>query len=116
MLLLGLAACGSLTETDDGVAFLDLIQPPTTTLEVGTTLQLQALALNARGEPVEAEVFWSSPDPFITVDESTGLVTAVSVGTGGRVQARTGTGARALYSAFLLLTVTDPPLTPAVDR
>lgn len=114
--LLGLAACGSLTETEDGVAFLDVVRPAVTTVEVGATLQLQALALNARGEPVEAEVFWSTPDDFLSVEETSGLVTGLAVGTGGRVQARTGTGSRALYSDFLLITVTDPPPQTAPAR
>lgn len=116
ILLLVAAACGSLTATEDGVAFLDVVRPASTTLTVGATLQLQAQTLDARGQPVEAEVRWSSADPFLSVVDSTGLVTALAVGTGGRIQARTGTGTRTLYSTILTLTVTAPPASPSALR
>lgn len=108
-LLLLVAGCGSLTETEDGVAFLDVVRPVTTTLAPGATLQLTAVALDARGEPVDAEILWSSADAFLAVEEATGLVTALEPGVGGRIQARTGTGSRTLYSDLLLLTVAAPP-------
>ncbi len=114
--LVGLLACGSLTETGDGVAFLEVAPPATSTLLVGATLQLEASALNARGEPVQAEILWSSADPFLSVEEATGLVSAVAAGTGGRIQARTGTGTRTLYSEFIRLTVTEPPAMVATPR
>jgi hypothetical protein len=114
--LLGVAACGGLTPTEDGVTFLDVLPPALTTLEVGATLQLEAQALDARGEPVPATILWSSADAFVTVDETTGLVTAVAEGTGGRIQARTGTGSRTLYSELVLLTVTEPPSEPEPGR
>lgn len=114
--LLLLAACGGLTPTEDGATFLDVVRPTSTNLTTGTTLQLTATALNARGEPVEALIFWSASDPFLTVDEASGLLTAVSPGTGGRVQARTGTGAATLYSEILVFTVADPPPAPAGSR
>lgn len=107
-----LAACGGLTETADGVAFLDVVRPPSTTLEVGETLQLSALALDARGEPVDAAIRWTSGDPFLTVDETTGLVTGLAEGSEGRIQASTGTGSLTIYSDPLLLTVVAPPPPP----
>jgi len=114
--LLLIAACGSLTETEDGATFLDLVRPPITTLQTGDTLRLRATALNARGEPVEAVILWASADPFVAVDEATGLVTAVAPGTGGRVQARTGSGSRTLYSELILLTVVAPPPASPAER
>lgn len=114
--LLVATACGSLTETEDGVAFLDVIRPVSTSLQVGATLQLEARALDARGQPVTAAIRWSSADDFLLVDESTGLVTAVAEGTGGRIQARTGTGSRALFSNFLTLTVVPPPAPASPPR
>lgn len=106
--LLLLAACGGLTPTEDGATFLDVVRPVSTTLVTGATLQLTATARDARGEPVEAVILWSAADDFLTVDEFSGLVTAVAAGTGGRVQARTGTGTATLYSDILTFTVTDP--------
>lgn len=110
-LLLALG-CGSLTETEDGAAFLDVVRPPVTTLEVGATLQLVATARNARGEPVEAAITWRSADGFLAVDETTGLVTALAPGTGGRIQASTGTAPRRLVSDLILLTVVEPTIGP----
>ena len=107
--LLLLAACGGLTETEDGAVFLDVVRPSSATLQTGATLQLQAAARDARGEVVEAIILWSAADPFLTVDETSGLVTALAIGTGGRVQAHTGTGSRALHSEIVLLTVVAPP-------
>lgn len=104
--------CGSLTETEDGVTFLEVLPPAKSTLEVGETLQLQARTLDARGEPVEAEVRWLSADDFLEVEELTGLVTALEVGTGGRVQASTGGGTRMLFSEPVSLTVVAPPPPP----
>lgn len=107
-----LASCGGLTETEDGVAFLDVIRPPSTTMQIGETLQLTARALDARGEPVEAPIRWISGNAFLAVDEVTGLVTGLAAGTGGRIQASTGTGSRAIVSDPLLLTVVEPPPPP----
>lgn len=111
-LILLSAACGGLTETDDGVAFLDVQRPASTTLEVGETLQLVALALDARGEPVDAPIQWVSPDDFLAVDAETGLVTALAAGTNGRVQASTGAPPRQLFSDPVVLTVVEPPPPP----
>jgi hypothetical protein len=114
--LVGLLACGGLTETEEGVAFLEVVPPTSPTLQVGATLQLEARALNARGEPVQAVILWSAADPFLSVEEATGLVSALTAGTGGRIQARTGTGTRTLYSDFIVLTVTEPPAMVATPR
>lgn len=114
--LVGLLACGSLTETEDGVAFLEVVPPTAPTLLVGATLQLEARALDARGEPVQAVILWSAADPFLSVEEATGLVSGLAAGNGGRIQARTGTGTRTLYSDFILLTVTEPPAMAATPR
>lgn len=108
-----LAGCGGLTATEEGATFLDVVRPATTTLDTGATLQLVAIARDARGEPLEAVILWSSAASFLTVDESTGLLTAVAPGTGGRVQAHTGSGTSALHSDILLFTVVDPTPPPA---
>jgi len=111
--LILLTACGGLTATEDGATFLDVVRPTTTTLDTGATLQLVATARDARGEPLDAVISWSSADSFLAVDESTGLLTAVAAGTGGRVQAHTGSGATALHSDILVFTVVDPTPPPA---
>ncbi len=107
-----LVGCGGLTETGDGVTFLDVLRPASTTLEVGATVQLTAVARDARGEPVDAIIRWVSGDDFVAVDAVTGVVTALAEGTGGRIQASTGTGDRTIYSDPLLLTVVAPPPPP----
>lgn len=111
LMLLALG-CGSLTETEDGVTFLEVLPPGRSSLEVGETLQLQARTLDARGEPVTAPVRWLSADDFLEVGEFTGLVTALAVGTGGRIQASTGSGTRILFSDPLVLNVVAPPPPP----
>lgn len=112
-----LAGCGGLTETADGVTFLDVVRPATTTLEVGATVQLTAVARDARGEPVDAPIRWISGNDFLAVDALTGVVTGLAEGTLGRIQASTGTGSQALYSDPLLLTVVAPaPPPPAAPR
>lgn len=104
--------CGSLTETEDGVTFLEVLPPARTTLAVGETLQLQARTLDARGEPVTAPVRWLSADAFLEVGELTGLVTARATGTGGRIQASTGSSPRVIVSDPLVLAVVAPAPSP----
>jgi uncharacterized protein YjdB len=55
------------------------VTPQTSLLFVGETVQLQATAFNAAGEPIEdVEFFWSVPfdTTIASVDSATGLVTA----------------------------------------
>ena len=53
-----------------------------TTLNVSQTNQWSATHYNARGTPISGVTFtWSSSDPSVATVSSTGLVTAVSVGT-----------------------------------
>jgi hypothetical protein len=91
VLLGALAGCSSLPVTGDGVVGLVVRTPTTLTLIEGQTVQLDAVALDRDGHPVPgAEIVWATPDSTITVDPSTGLVTAVdTIGT-GRVQASVG--------------------------
>jgi uncharacterized protein YjdB len=104
-----LAGCGNLPTGDDGVAYLELIPPPALTLDIGSTLQFVARALDPAGEPVDVPIVWRTPDATITIDES-GLVTGVSPGT-GRVQAAIGDNPR-LVSNFVTVTVRAPPEEP----
>jgi uncharacterized protein YjdB len=96
--------CGKLPTTSDGVAFLQVQLPSTTTLNIGDTLRLHAAALDRQGNPLEVAISWRTADSTVTVGASTGLITAISPGP-GRVQAVIG--ADALVSDFITLTVKD---------
>ncbi|HEX6107633.1 MAG TPA: Ig-like domain-containing protein [Gemmatimonadales bacterium] len=98
-----LLACSSLEEGAGGVVGLEIRTPSSLVLEVGETLQLSATALDADGNVVDAVVLWRTADAAVTVDEASGLVTAVAPGT-GRVQATAG----ALSSELVSLTVLAP--------
>ena len=99
------AACGDLPTTSDGVAFLEIHPPASTTVALGATLQFSALALDKAGNPVDVQVRWRTPDPSISINEASGLVTGVEEGT-GRVQAYIGNNE--LVSDFVLVTVVAP--------
>ncbi len=101
--LLLAAGCSDLTETDSGVATLQLLTPVQPTLEVGDTTRITARALDKNGDDISATIEWRTPDSTLTVD-ATGLVTADSVGT-GRVQARS----ESLISNFVTFTITLRP-------
>jgi uncharacterized protein YjdB len=100
-----LSSCGNLPTTSEGVAFLQVELPPSTTIEVGGTLQMHAAALDKSGNPLEVAIRWRTPDTTITVDASTGLVTGLAAGT-GRVQATIGNDE--LVSDFITVTVKEP--------
>jgi hypothetical protein len=87
--LLLVLGCSSLTEGAGGVVGLQISQPDFSTIEIGETLALSAQALDKDGNPVDAAVTWRAPDPTLTVDPATGVITGVSEGT-GRVQAFAG--------------------------
>ena len=114
--VLGLLGCGNLPPTSEGVAFLEIQPPSTTTIKVGDTLQFRARALDRAGNPLEVLVRWRTPDTTITVGDTTGLVVGVSAGT-GRVQAVVGEDE--LVSDFVNVTVQAPPAParlPRLDR
>jgi uncharacterized protein YjdB len=109
-------ACGSLGITDEGVGFLEVIQPPSSSIVVGDTIQFTARALDRSGAVVEAPIRWRTPDPtIISLDENTGLVVGLLAGT-ARIQAVTGTEGtnleKFITSDFFTVTVTDPPVPP----
>ena len=87
-LALLLVACGKLPLTSDGVAFLQVQQPVTTTLKVGDSLQLHAVALDQAGHPVDVAIAWRTLDTTLTVSAG-GLVKARAPDN-GRVQAVIG--------------------------
>jgi uncharacterized protein YjdB len=85
MVVLG---CSDLVEGAGGVVELQIRVPDNTTVEVGETLQLTAIALDKDGNPVDEPITWRTADPAVTVD-NTGLVTGVAPGS-GQVQAFAG--------------------------
>jgi hypothetical protein len=109
LVLLIAAGCANLSETDTGVATLQVLAPVQPVLEVGDTTRLTARALDNSGEDVSATIEWRAPDSTLTVD-ATGLVTADSVGT-GRVQARS----ESLISNFITFTIILRPDTLVLE-
>jgi hypothetical protein len=84
--------CSSLDEGETTAVSLEVITPSPPTIEVGEQLQLSARALNADGQVVEVPVSWQVPASdaaFLAVDQTSGVITGLSPGT-GRVQASTG--------------------------
>lgn len=104
--VLWLLSCGNLPTTGEGVAFLEILPPSTTTIQVGDSLQFEARTLDQAGNPLEVLVRWRTPDTTITVGDTTGLVIGVFAGT-GRVQAVVGDDE--LVSSFVTVTVQAGP-------
>ena len=105
MLMLG---CGNIPTTSEGVAFLQVHPPVNKTVAVGGTLQLEAIALDKEGHPLDVAITWRTPDEEISIGETSGLVTGVAVGT-GRAQAVVGNDE--LVSDFVTITVIAAPAT-----
>ena len=83
--VLALAACSSATGPDAGssgeVATV-LITPPTSTVSVGAQIPLQASVQDVAGRVIPSvPVVWSVKDPTIASVSSTGVVTALALGT-----------------------------------
>jgi hypothetical protein len=111
------AGCSDLEEGAGGVVGLEIRTPELLTIEVGEFLPLTALALDKDGNPVQAEITWRAPDPTLTVDPLTGVITGVSPGP-GRVQAFAGLLASELVQFTVIssadtLIVTDSVFTVA---
>jgi uncharacterized protein YjdB len=104
-----LSSCGNLPTTSEGVAFLQVQLPSSTTLAVGATLQMHATALDQAGNPLDVAIRWRTPDTTLSVEAGTGLVTGLAPGT-GRVQAVVGD--EELVSDFITLTVQEPSAAP----
>jgi uncharacterized protein YjdB len=102
-----LFGCGNLPTTSEGVAYLEILPPAILKIDIGATTQFSARALDQSGAPVDGVVVrWRSPDATIVVDDTSGVVTGVSPGT-GRVQA--WVGEEELVSNFFSVTVIAPP-------
>lgn len=95
-----LVGCSDIASDGSGVVSLQVVIPTPSTLEVGETLQMIARALGRDGEEIQVPISWRTADTTITIDSTSGLVTAVIPGV-GRVQAVEG----ALVSQPVTLTV-----------
>src|SRR5262252_5512107 len=76
------AACTMSTEVSptSDVASVS-VNPPTTSVSVGSQVPLQALVQDFSGKPITGNnVFWSVRDPNIASISSAGVVTGMSVG------------------------------------
>jgi hypothetical protein len=98
-----ITGCGNLPTTQEGVAFLQIVQPANRTIEVGDSLQLRARALDKAGQPLDVAVQWRTPDTTISVANS-GLVKGLAPDS-GRVQAVIGNDE--LVSDFITVFVKD---------
>lgn len=101
--------CGNLAGGNlDRTVAIDILGSLTPEVEEGDSLQLQARAVDARGDTVpDAVIVWAivdTGDVGFTIDASTGLVVASHPGT-GRVVART----QEIRSGELQVTVTPAP-------
>jgi plastocyanin len=109
-----LAACGGGGDGgpagNDGVASVTL-NAPSLTLLPGRTEQLQATALNASGTPVAGApaATWRSSNNAVVTVNSSGLVTALIVGTADITATISG------KSATARITVTSAPTTVTVN-
>jgi hypothetical protein len=80
------AACSNLSDNSEGIATLDVRLPVNFYLEQGRPLTLTAVARNASGDSVAANIVWRTPDTTITVDSTSGTVTGLYSTGKGRVQ------------------------------
>jgi hypothetical protein len=105
-----LQGCSGLTEGAGGVVELRIAAPTSNTIEIGQSLPLTAQALDKDGNPVSTPVSWQAPDPTLTVDANSGVITGVSAGP-GRVQATSGSLSSALLS-FSVVAAADTLVIP----
>lgn len=102
LILAFFAAC------DSGVTDVDRVEsiavsPATPSVEMGGTVQLQARALGAGGDPMSGSgIFWTSEDTTKAKVSSTGLVTGVAVGSVRVAASLRGT------NEFVTVTITPP--------
>jgi uncharacterized protein YjdB len=79
---IAVAACTLSTEVSPTTDVASVsVNPPTTSVSVGSQVPLQALVQDISGKPIAgSSVFWSVRDPNIASISSTGVVTGMSVG------------------------------------
>ncbi|SRR5690606_11658964 len=88
--LAALLGCGDEPTEAPAVAFVVIQHPATTTLAIGDTLRLKAVAADAQARPIDrATIDWTSLDPQVAAVDATGLVTALDGGD-ARIEAASG--------------------------
>ncbi|MFN0178948.1 MAG: hypothetical protein ACKVZ0_09110 [Gemmatimonadales bacterium] len=80
------AGCSGLIDNADGISSIDVRLPVNFYLEVGRSVTLHAVARNANGDSVAAEIQFLTPDTTITVGQTTGVITGARASGTGRVQ------------------------------
>ncbi len=102
-----MTSCGGDSSTSPSstiVASVRVSALGSTTLSIGSSVQLQAQATNAAGQPIpSAQFVWTSENVSVAQVSSTGLVTAISAGS---AVIRASAGNR---SAQVTVLVTQPP-------
>ncbi|MEO8561885.1 MAG: Ig-like domain-containing protein [bacterium] len=111
-IVLGVLSCGgSKSSAPTSTAGAIEINPPAPTLALNATLALQAQLKNASGSIVDdAVIVWSVRDPSIVSVSSTGLVTALALGTTQVAASSQG------KSALSTITVLRTPVATVVLR
>jgi hypothetical protein len=100
--LVAVIGCSNLADQGGGVIALEIVTPPSLTVETGDSLQLTARALDKNGDVVPAPITWRAADANVTVDPTTGIVVGQVANSSGRVQATSGS----LASPFIAISVT----------
>lgn len=105
------ASCGgdgATRPSSTTVATVSVSAVGSTTISIGTTVQFQALASNAAGQPIPGVTFiWTSQNPGVAHVSDAGLVTGISAGTAAILASAGG------RSAQVTVTVLQPPPPPA---
>lgn len=87
------------------------ISPATSSVQVGTSLQLTASPLDQNGSPIAATITWSSGSPGIATVSATGLVTGVSAGTAAITVTAIAGGVTVTATRTITVTAAPPVLT-----
>ena len=92
------------------------VQPPEATIDQGTTHQFAAIVTDTDGNPMTADVVWSSSDENIATVDQTGLATAVAAGIATITATADGVaGTASLTVEAVVGNVTVQPLEATVD-
>ena len=102
-----LAGCGDQTGVEPQVSRV-LVSPARALLVgVGDGMSFSATTLGTDGEPVDAEVSWSTGDPTVATVNTRGFVTAVAAGTTGVTATAGGASATAELEVYVRERITS---------
>ena len=98
-----------------GVASISM-SPAESTIEVGTTIQLDAVPRDAAGDPVSnCPVTWSSSDGIVATVGSSGLVSGITATFSATITAEAGTESAAALVSVVPSTNSAPVIEPLTD-